>query len=98
MLFSISSGIPGYCISFPFSLLFVAEDRLWLTPLPLPLPVLAQPPLPLFPLSATVLVLFFYRAFSSPSRCLRRCRLRRQEQRQRRWQLPAIVLISAALS
>jgi len=24
MLFNISSGIPGYCISFPFSLLFVA--------------------------------------------------------------------------
>lgn len=40
-------------------------------------------------------VVFF---LSSPSRCLRRCRLRRQEQRQRRWQLPAIVLISAALS
>lgn len=89
MLFSISSGIPGYCISFPFSLLFVAEDR---------------PVAHAFAISSCPSLAHFL-AFSLPP-ALQLCfflsyrtrRLRRQEQRQRRWQLPAIVLISVALS
>lgn len=88
MLFSISSGIPGYCISFPFSLLFVAEDR----PVAHAFAISSCPSLALFlAFSLPPALQLFFLSY-------RTRRLRRQEQRQRRWQLPAIVLISVALS